>query len=96
VLRLREYRLLFDLCSCLRRSVVDSDLQHRVFPKQFFRGLICSGVAFKLCLKMPIDHKCEAAGRCNVSALNISWLLLLVLMDGFFDCLGFDHSIAFL
>jgi hypothetical protein len=87
---------LFDLRSRLRRCVVDCDLQHRVFPKQFFRGFVCGGVAFKLCLKMPIDYKCETTGWRNVSALNISWLLLLILMDRFFDGLGFDHSAAFL
>jgi hypothetical protein len=69
--------LSFNQRSRFRRSVIDLDPQHRIVRQQFFRSFLCSGLTLALCLEMPIHNKCKTACWRNISALNISWLLLL-------------------
>jgi hypothetical protein len=74
-------RLLLDQRSTFRRRVIDFNPQHWIVHKQFFCGVLCSGVAFELCFEMSIDDKRETTCRCNGGPPNISWLL-------FFDAEG--------
>jgi hypothetical protein len=83
-------QLLLDQRSTFRRCVIDFDMQHGIVRKQF-RGFLRSGLAFELSLKMPVHDERVATCRCNVSALNISWLLLLDLESRFLDRLDFCH-----
>jgi hypothetical protein len=82
--------------SRFRRRVIDFNLEHWILHKQFLRRFLCSGITFELCLEMAIDDKCETICGRNVSALNISGLLLLDLKSRFLDHLKLCHLISFL